>query len=440
MSLINKEIVIPVSENVSTKRFPSFTSRKALLLYSLPVFVAIGVSHSINESSLTKTIALNLPESQVVERILDAKTASLAVTTPPSFEYQIQAGDNLSSIFSQLGFGYSSLMKVMETDLNFLALDTLKPGNTLRFWRNEETGDLEKMELQFSIADKAVYQRNNDGSYDFKDVSIPGVWHQQPLVGVINGSFSSSANRLGLTTVEIGQVVNLLKEQVNFGKDLRAGDRFEVVRRSQTIDGTATGKNEIEAIKIYNRGREISAYLHTDGQFYNAKGESLQRAFQRYPVSRSWRISSSFNPKRLHPVTGRVAPHNGTDWAVPIGTPVEATGDGTVIMTRKHPYAGNYVVIEHGSKYKTRYLHLSKILVKKGQKVSRGQRIGLSGKTGRVTGPHLHYELIEYGRPVNAMRANIPMASSVPKKDMAAFIAKRDEMDRLLHKQELASL
>ncbi|WP_457920997.1 peptidoglycan DD-metalloendopeptidase family protein [Vibrio rotiferianus] len=425
---------------MSTKRFPSFTSRKALLLYSLPVFVAIGVSHSINESSLTKTIALNLPESQVVERILDAKTASLAVTTPPSFEYQIQAGDNLSSIFSQLGFGYSSLMKVMETDLNFLALDTLKPGNTLRFWRNEETGDLEKMELQFSIADKAVYQRNNDGSYDFKDVSIPGVWHQKPLVGVINGSFSSSANRLGLTTAEIGQVVNLLKEQVNFGKDLRAGDRFEVVRRSQTIDGIATGKNEIEAIKIYNRGREISAYLHTDGQFYNAKGESLQRAFQRYPVSRSWRISSSFNPKRLHPVTGRVAPHNGTDWAVPIGTPVEATGDGTVIMTRKHPYAGNYVVIEHGSKYKTRYLHLSKILVKKGQKVSRGQRIGLSGKTGRVTGPHLHYELIEYGRPVNAMRANIPMASSVPKKDMAAFIAKRDEMDRLLHKQELASL
>ncbi|WP_457920992.1 peptidoglycan DD-metalloendopeptidase family protein [Vibrio rotiferianus] len=425
---------------MSTKRFPSFTSRKALLLYSLPVFVAIGVSHSINESSLTKTIALNLPESQVVERILDAKTASLAVTTPPSFEYQIQAGDNLSSIFSQLGFGYSSLMKVMETDLNFLALDTLKPGNTLRFWRNEETGDLEKMELQFSIADKAVYQRNNDGSYDFKDVSIPGVWHQQPLVGVINGSFSSSANRLGLTTAEIGQVVNLLKEQVNFGKDLRAGDRFEVVRRSQTIDGIATGKNEIEAIKIYNRGREISAYLHTDGQFYNAKGESLQRAFQRYPVSRSWRISSSFNPKRLHPVTGRVAPHNGTDWAVPIGTPVEATGDGTVIMTRKHPYAGNYVVIEHGSKYKTRYLHLSKILVKKGQKISRGQRIGLSGKTGRVTGPHLHYELIEYGRPVNAMRANIPMASSVPKKDMAAFIAKRDEMDRLLHKQELASL
>ncbi|MCG9611440.1 peptidoglycan DD-metalloendopeptidase family protein [Vibrio harveyi] len=426
------------TNEITTRRLPNLTSRKALLLYSLPVLVAIGVSNSLKESSLTKTIALNLPESRVVENILEATTTE--VVSPPNFEYQIQAGDNLSSIFSQLGFGYSSLMKVMETDLNFLALDTLKPGNTLRFWRDESTGELEKMELQFSIADKVVYRRNADGSYDFSDISIPGVWHQEPLVGVIHGSFSSSANRLGLSSAEISQVVNLLKEQVNFGKDLRAGDRFEVVRRSQSIDGVPTGKNEIEAIKIYNRGREVTAYLHTDGQFYNAKGESLQRAFQRYPVSRGWRISSGFNPKRLHPVTGRVAPHNGTDWAVPIGTPVEATGDGTVIMTRKHPYAGNYVVIEHGSKYKTRYLHLSKILVKKGQKVSRGQRIGLSGKTGRVTGPHLHYELIEYGRPVNAMRAKIPMASSVPKKEMASFIATRDEMDKLLKDKEQAVL
>ncbi|MCV5639689.1 hypothetical protein OFN49_32895, partial [Escherichia coli] len=88
----------------------------------------------------------------------------------------------------------------------------------------------------------------------FTDISIPGVWRQEPLVGVIQGSFSSSANRLGLSSAEISQVVSLLKEQVNFGRDLRAGDRFEVVRRSQTINGVSTGKNEIEAIKIYNRG------------------------------------------------------------------------------------------------------------------------------------------------------------------------------------------
>ncbi len=269
MPLVKKEMVIPVSTNQNTKRLSNLTGRRALLMYSLPVLVAIGVSQSYEESPLTKTIALNLPESQVVEKILDAKMTAAEAVTPPSFEYQIQAGDNLSSIFIQLGFGYNSLMKVMETDLNYLALDTLKPGNTLRFWRDDMSGELLKMELEFSIADKVVYELNSDGSYEYTDISIPGDWRQDPLVGVIEGSFSASAIRLGLTSAEISQVSTLLKEQLNFNRDLRAGDRFEVVRRVQTVNGVSTGKNEIEAIKIFTRRREVTAYLHTVGEFYS---------------------------------------------------------------------------------------------------------------------------------------------------------------------------
>lgn len=412
--------------------FAALSPVKKITILGLPVFALIGVAINSSQSSLTGTIELNLPDSTVIESIL---SPSHNVAEPPTFEYQIQTGDSLSGIFTQLGFSYQSMMSVMETDLNYLALDTLQPGNQLRFWRNEETNNLEKMELSFNVADKVVYRRLEDGSYEFEDISIPGEWKQKPMVGTIHGSFSTSANKLGLSSVEIDQVVSLLKDKLNFSRDLRAGDTFEVLQRAQYVDGVATGKREIEAVKIVNRGRLVSAYLHSDGQYYDAKGDSLQRAFQRYPVSRNWRLSSHFNPKRLHPVTGRVSPHNGTDFATPIGTPVQSTGDGTVIMTRKHPYAGNYVVIQHSSTYKTRYLHLSKILVRKGQQVSRGQRIGLSGKTGRVTGPHLHYELIERGRPVDAMKANIPMANSVPKKEKAEFFALRDKADALLEKQ-----
>ncbi|PNQ54071.1 peptidase M23 [Vibrio agarivorans] len=414
---------------MATRWFPN---RKTILFYSVPVFIAIsiGVSQSVKDSGLTKTISLNLPETKIKAESHQIQVSKIVI--PPQIEYQIQKGDNLSTIFSQLGFKYRSLMKIMETDLNVLALDTLKPGNILRFWCDEKTGQLEKMELQFTLADRIIYQRNSDGTFSFSDISIPGEWHQEPLAGVVNGSFSVSASKAGLSSTEINQVVSLLKDKVNFSKDLRAGDKFSIVRQTQMIDGVSTGKSEIEAIKIYNRGREISAYLYSDGQFYDSNGESLQRAFQRYPVSRSWRISSGFNPRRLHPVTGRVAPHNGTDFATPTGTAVSATGDGTVVIARSHPYAGNYVVIEHNNKYKTRYLHLSKILVKKGQKVSRGQRIGLSGRSGRVTGPHLHYELLEYGRAVNAMKAKIPMASSVSKDRMIEFTKRRDEFDRLI--------
>ncbi|ELP5727230.1 peptidoglycan DD-metalloendopeptidase family protein [Vibrio vulnificus] len=425
-----------MSSQVINRRFSQLSNGKKWLLLSLPLVAIVGISASLPKSTLTRSIELNLKDHYThIESNLSSPQEGWQ--TPPSFEYQIQSGDNLSTIFTQLGFGYQQMMKVMETDLDYLVLDTLRPGNTLRFWKNEETGSLDKMELVLSIADKAVFTRNDDGSFAFEQVSLPGEWRQQPLIGKIEGSFSSSAYRLGLNSIEIDQVVSLLREKINFSRDLRAGDSFEIVRRNQFIDGVESGKRQIEAIKIFNRGREVTAYLHTDGQFYDAKGQSLQRAFQRYPVTTNWRLSSQFNPHRLHPVTGRVAPHNGTDFATPIGTPVMSTGDGTVILVRKnHPFAGNYVVIEHGSKYKTRYLHLSKVLVTKGQKVSRGQRIGLSGKTGRVTGPHLHYELLEHNRPVDAMKAKIPMASSVPKKEMASFLVTVNELNTLLREQE----
>ncbi|WP_081980359.1 peptidoglycan DD-metalloendopeptidase family protein [Vibrio sinaloensis] len=422
-----------MSAKIINTRLSELSKRKKWSLLSLPI-LAIVVASSFNDSnSLTRTIDLSIPESQIVSDILQTEQE---IVDLPDYEYTVQPGDNLSTIFDQLGFGYSQLMNVMATDLNYLALDTLKPGNVLRFWKGEHDSILEKMELEFSLVESAVYTRLDDGSYSFEDVKIPGQWGSFALVGDIKGSFSQSAYSLGLSSNEINQVVSLLKEKINFSRDLRAGDKFEVVQSKQFVDGVFTGNRELQAVKIVNRGRELTAYLHTDGQYYDKNGESLQRAFQRKPVNGGYRLSSHFNPHRKHPVTGRVSPHNGTDWATPTGTPIVSTGDGVVIMTRKHPYAGNYVVIQHGSRYKTRYLHLSKILVRKGQKVSRGQRIGLSGATGRVTGPHIHYELLDRGRAVNAMKANIPMASSVPKKEMAAFKQRRDELNAMLKEQE----
>lgn len=415
-------------------RFQELSKSKKVILATLPLAIAAAFSTASPQSSYHRTIDLSLPESNIVNRILDDAVETQDV---PNYEYVIQKGDNLSSIFEQLGFGYSELMKIMETDLNYLALDTLRPGNTLRFWRDEENNTLAKMALEFSLVERAVYTRVDGGEFEFTDVKIPGIWKSFPLVGEVNGSFSRSGHSLGLGQSEIEQIVTLLKDKINFARDLRAGDKFEVVQSRQFVGETLTGNREIQAVKIYNRGAEFSAYLHTDGQYYDQNGDSLQRAFQRKPITGRYRLSSHFNPKRKHPVTGRVSPHNGTDWATPTGTPIVSTGDGVVAMTRKHPYAGNYVVIKHGSRYKTRYLHLSKILVRKGQKVTRGQRIGLAGATGRVTGPHIHYELLDRGRAVNAMKANIPMANSVPKTEMASFKAKRDELNLMLQQQEL---
>ncbi|WP_404840901.1 peptidoglycan DD-metalloendopeptidase family protein [Alkalilimnicola ehrlichii] len=149
----------------------------------------------------------------------------------------------------------------------------------------------------------------------------------------------------------------------------------------------------------------------------------------RYPTASRYRVSSPFNLRRKHPVTGRIAPHYGVDFATPIGTPVLSTGDGVVSRTGNHPFAGKYIEIKHHGQFKTRYLHLHEIQVTRGQAVQRGDRIALSGNTGRSTGPHLHFELHVNNRPVDPLQADIPKARRIPSEEMEAF---RANVDRLL--------
>ena len=125
----------------------------------------------------------------------------------------------------------------------------------------------------------------------------------------------------------------------------------------------------------------------TDNNFYTPEGNSLDPSFARYPFDGSYRLSSGFNPRRKHPVTGRISPHNGTDFAMPIGTPVTAPANGRVEKIANHPAAGRYTIIRHDNGYRTRYLHLSRQLVSQGQRVTMGERIALSGNTGRSTRP-----------------------------------------------------
>lgn len=357
----------------------------------------------------------------------DAAKAGIAL---PDIEYQIRPGDTLSDIFNHLGVGQSAMYQVLESDQEILALDTLQPGDTLRFWLGGDSGtELEKLELRFNLAHQVIFSRVDDSHFEFQKVDIPGTWQSEPLSGEINGSFYVSAQKAGLSDAEIARIAALFKDKLNFARDLRAGDRFQVVRQSQFVQGQATGDTELDAIRIFNRDKVLTAYLFSDGSYYDKNGDSLARAFLRYPTARHYRISSPFDPHRHHPVTGRYAPHNGTDFACPSGTAVLATADGVVTRVTNHPYAGKYIVIQHGGKYLSRYLHLSKSLVHKGQIVSRGQKIALSGATGRVTGPHLHYELHINGHPVNPMTAKIPMAASVDGKDRPAFMAEVKKLE-----------
>ena len=338
-----------------------------------------------------------------------------------SFTWNINKGDTLSAIFDNYEIHRSVMYQILSADESLLALDVLSPGHLLTFTVDQETRKLLSMELCIHPGKRVIYRRTENGGFDYEEITIPGQWKKEFLNAMITDSFYVSARESGLTERETGNITDLFRDQIQFARSIRSGDRFEVIRNRQFINGEFTGQSRIEGVRIFRGRRIYSAFLWDDGNYYDLDGNSVTRAFRRYPTTGYYRVSSHFSRARLHPITRRVTPHNGVDFAMSTGTPIISTGDGIVTRVRNHPFAGKYIELQHSGHFTTRYLHLSKILVKRGQTVQRGQRIALSGNTGRSTGPHLHFELHVNGRPVNPLTAKIPTASAIPDEKRVDF-------------------
>ncbi|MEZ9789903.1 peptidoglycan DD-metalloendopeptidase family protein [Vibrio breoganii] len=352
--------------------------------------------------------------------------------TPVRVHYFVKVGDTLSDIFSAWELPYSNLQQVLSADEVPLQLDTIKPGDHLEFVIDPVTRQIISLTYNISLVERATYTQIESGEFDYHFIEEEGEWRETLYSGIVEGSFSLSAHKVGLSSNQIANITRVLHDKINFARELRAGDRFDVLINKQYLGDHPTGNSEIKGISFKLARKEVAAFLADDGRFYDREGNSLERAFNRYPVEPQFRrITSSFNPRRKHPVTGRITPHNGTDFATPVGAAIYSTGDGRVVGVRNHPYAGKYLVIEHNSVYTTRYLHLDRFLVKRGDYVERGQKIAIAGATGRITGPHLHFEVLVRNRAVDPMKADLPMASSISKENKESFAARISKFDDL---------
>ncbi|WBA15663.1 murein DD-endopeptidase MepM [Salinivibrio proteolyticus] len=352
--------------------------------------------------------ALTVPED-ALEQDITSEAARIHTHT-------VASGDTLGAIFSQYGLPLRQMYQIL--DVNQKAGD-IRLGQKID-WQIDDEGQLSSLTVYQSIKYRDQYVFGADG-VSYEQLETTGVYEQVTLSGRVTSSFYQQARQAGLTPNQIQNLVSALQWRFDFGAESHRGDRFSVLVNKEFIDNKAVSSGEVMAMLYQAGDRDIFVYRHTDGRFYDEQGHSLDRALRRFPTAKRYRISSSFDPHRKHPITGRISPHNGTDFATPVGTPVLAAGDGVVVKARKHPLAGNYVVIKHGREYSTRYLHLHRILVKPGDHVSMGQKIALSGNTGRSTGPHLHFELIKYGHPVNAMKVPLPEAHPVPRSEQDDF-------------------
>ncbi|MCG8379287.1 MAG: M23 family metallopeptidase, partial [Proteobacteria bacterium] len=204
----------------------------------------------------------------------------------------------------------------------------------------------------------------------------------------------------------------------------------------------------IVAAEFINRETPLRAirYTHPDGRtdYYADNGDAMRKAFLRTPVNFT-RISSRFNLKRKHPILNKIRAHKGVDYAAPTGTPIKATGDGTVILAGRKGGYGRTVILKHGGKYSTVYAHLHRYAkgVRKGKRVKQGQIIGYVGRSGLATGPHLHYEFRVHGVHRNPLTVKLPKVESIHQDALVKFkktiTPMLTELDRITGRSVLAA-
>jgi len=403
-----------------------FTLTHKILLSLAIIFVVVAIFASPEHSGAV-SIQLDNPRSLNAQPNGHLALVPEPLPSPPTNEteiqgYEIKKGDTLSDIFELKGIPASVLHQVLEADVEYLSLETLQPGKRITF-KYDRHRALEALVLRIDAARTITFARQDDGAFVALKQKSETHWQSAITRGAVNGSFYASAVKSGLSKVEVAEVAQLLKSKIDFRRDLRSGDTFTVITGREMTHDSPTGRQRIEAVSLLRGPKAYNAFLFNDGNYYNETGESVLLAFLRWPTEKRFRISSPFSPDRLHPITGRRSPHNGVDLAAPVGTPIISTGDGVVSRVGNHPFAGRYIDINHSGTFETRYLHLSKVLVKRGQRIKRGQKIALTGNSGRSTGPHLHFEFHVDGQPVNPLTADIPTAAKVPDIELASFKA-----------------
>lgn len=254
------------------------------------------------------------------------------------------------------------------------------------------------------------------------------------LVSALNGEGENVSLAIAMAEVFGGEI--------DFNNDLRRGDRFHVLFEKYFRDDEFAGYGDVVATEFVNDGRLVQAFrFHVPGepeaQYFDADGRSMKRLFLRSPFRFEPRITSRFSYRRLHPILGGRRPHLGVDYGAPIGTPVIAVANGTVVSAGRSGGSGNMVRLRHTNGYETYYLHLSSFAkgIRRGARVIQGQLIGRVGRTGLATGPHLDFRIRKSGTFVNPLleHRNLPPGDPVPAAHLAAFGEFRDRaLGRLL--------
>lgn len=352
----------------------------------------------------------------------------------------VKPGDTLMNMVLKVGVPRNDAYKAISALGTVFNVRKLRPGHELTVaYVPKETQDdkIELRGLKLRMNNYQDYRVERSEGADFTAQE-----HKKALTvdlmrrrGVIDSSLFVSGTEAGLSASLIFELIRLYSWDVDFQREIQRGDQFEVVfEQYNTVDGEFVREGNILFAKLILSGTQLPLYRYEykPGRFdfFDDKGNGARKPLMKTPINGA-RLSSRFG-RRRHPILGYTRMHRGVDFAAPSGTPIYAAGDGTIVYRGRKGGYGKHVRIRHNSQYSTSYSHMRayKSGHRKGSRVKQGQVIGYVGSTGRSTGPHLHYEIIEFGRQANPLRIKLRAGRKLKGEALETFALTRQRTDQ----------
>lgn len=361
-----------------------------------------------------------------------------SLLTPTNFQINedivtVTKGDSFIGILTGMGVEYVKADEIYDALKQVYDARNIKVGQEMLITstidsKYNELEYINKIVIEPQPGTRYIVEKQNDDTYqsrieeDDLSVSVKGIR------GVVNGNLSSAMREAGVPNNIIGNFINIFAFSLDFSRDMRDGDKFEVRYEEQLApDGTLVKTGDIlyAALELRNDTLELYRFEDKNGNvdYYDEKGRALKKSLDKKPMEfKRARISSRFG-RRFHPILKTYKHHDGVDYAAPTGTKVYASADGVVTMSKWYGGYGNYVKIRHNSEYSTAYGHLKSFAkgIRPGVRVKQGQVIAYVGNTGRSTGPHLHFEVIQNGRKVDPLKIRAATGENLKGNKLAEF-------------------
>jgi len=405
----------------------------------LSIFFLLGLIFIIATNTINK---INETQNQNFNTVLNSKELTninnyfiSKINNPyTEIKYVIQNNDNIDKILKKFQIN-SKDIKIISNKLKQKKLTNIYAGRELKLiFKKLEDNSNTVVNLLYPLNNTTSIEiRKNQNNYIIKENILQLYKREVVIKNEIKNNLYSAAVEAGIEPNIIIEFARIYGFEVDFQRDIRKGDWFEILYERFEDDNEVikeTGK--IIYASMYVNGEEINLYnfrYKNDSGYYDIKGKSIVKSLMKTPINGA-RLSSSYG-MRKHPILGYNKMHRGTDFAAPSGTPIMASGSGTVTRARWCGGGGNCIKIKHNSTYETIYAHMKSFArgIKEGRKVKQGQIIGYVGSTGLSTGPHLHYEVVVNGKKVNSQRLKLPSGKILKGEQRKEFELKRIKID-----------